>query len=202
MTFGRPPKHSILLVDDEPEILFSLKSLLRREFAVQTAESGEQALQVLAQQPIDIVMSDQRMPNMSGAELMEQVRLAYPDLIRIIFTGYADSKAVVDSINRGDVYRYITKPWDPDDLIEILRAAGRQHDLTVERRQIHLDLRNHLDRIQALSERMQAGEPAIAEHLAAELCDCLSESARLAQRLDHIIHEENTAVGDHSLPNE
>ena len=74
-------KHSILLVDDEPEILFSLKSLLRREFDLHTAESGEEALLILSQQPIDIVMSDQRMPNMSGTELMEKVRTAYPDTI-------------------------------------------------------------------------------------------------------------------------
>ena len=122
-------KHAILLVDDEPEILFSLKSLLRREFVLHTAESGAEALRILEQHPIHVVMTDQRMPGMTGVELMNQVKDRWPDAVRIVFTGYADIKAVVDAINNSGLYRYITKPWDPDDLIDTLHDAACPPDL-------------------------------------------------------------------------
>src|SRR5207249_933664 len=109
------PKHSVLLVDDEPEILFSLRGLLRREFELFTAESGPQALELLKSHATHVIMSDQRMPGMTGIELLRQTRLHYPAAIRIVFTGYADIKAVIDAINEGHVYHYLTKPWDPDD---------------------------------------------------------------------------------------
>jgi DNA-binding NtrC family response regulator len=120
-----PP--SILLVDDEPEILQSLKGLLRRKFTLHTAETGQQALQILRQVSIQVIMTDQRMPQMTGAQLLGQARAISPDTIRILFTGYADIKAVVDAVNEGQVYRYLTKPWDPDELVEILTSATQEH---------------------------------------------------------------------------
>lgn len=125
-------KHPILIVDDEPDVLFSLKGLLRHDFELYTAESGEEALQILSQHAVHVIMTDQRMPGMTGVELMDQARTQYPAAVRIVFTGYADIKAVVQAINSGGLYRYITKPWDPDDLIETLhRAAERyQEDAT------------------------------------------------------------------------
>ena len=193
-------KHSILLVDDEPEILFSLKSLLRREFELFTAESGEDALRILSQQPVDIVMTDQRMPNMSGAELIEEVRRQHPDTIRIIFTGYADSKAVVDAINRGEVYRYITKPWDPDELIEVLHAASRRHALLAEHRQFLRDARRYLAESQAVTEQIRSG--GSVGDLSAELDDCLAASAQLVERLDRIAQEVDGDAHDQSTSNE
>src|SRR5438445_537437 len=117
MTTG---KHPILLVDDEPEILFSLRGLLRREFELFTAESGAEALEILKQHPIHVIMTDQRMPRMTGVELLRQAQMEHPEAIRIVFTGYADLKAVVDAVNQGHIYRYLTKPWDPDDLLTVL----------------------------------------------------------------------------------
>src|ERR1043166_2400344 len=104
----KPP---ILVVDDEPEILYSLRGLLRMEFDVHTAESGQEAIEVLRQQPVQVVMTDQRMPGMTGVELMRQVQGEWPEAIRMVFTGYADIKAVIDAINLGHIFRYITKPW-------------------------------------------------------------------------------------------
>src|SRR5215213_10169769 len=101
-------KHPILVVDDEADILFSLRALLRRDFEVHTAESGAQALEVLRQHPVHVIMSDQRMPEMTGAELLSRTRGEYPQAVRIIFTGYADLKAVIDAVNRGEIYRYLT----------------------------------------------------------------------------------------------
>ena len=128
------------------------------------------------------------------------MRIAYPNTIRIIFTGYADSKAVVDSVNRCEVYRYITKPWDPDELIDILHVAAKKHDIVAERHQIHLDLQRHLARNQTWTQRVRDGQSLSAASLSIELNECLAETAQLAQRLDRIIDEENTASGDHPSP--
>src|SRR5438132_4375097 len=137
-------KHPILLVDDEPEILFSLRGLLRKEFDLHTATSGAEALEILRRQPIQVVMTDQRMPEMTGVELLRQARGEYPEAVRMIFTGYADLKAVIDAVNQGQIYRYLTKPWDPDELCAVLHQACDQYDRIAERRQLLHDLRDHV----------------------------------------------------------
>ena len=138
-TVSKPP---ILIVDDEPDVLFSLKGLLRHEFELHTAESGDEALQILAEHAIHVIMTDQRMPGMSGTELMLQAREKYPDAIRVVFTGYADIKAVVEAINTGGLYRYITKPWDPDELIETLHTAAKRYREDVAKRQFAADVQS------------------------------------------------------------
>src|SRR5215210_7690658 len=94
-------KRPILLVDDEPEILFSLRGLLRREFDLHTADSGAQALEILREHPVHVIMTDQRMPEMTGVELLRRAQGACPQALRMIFTGYADIKAVIDAVNQG-----------------------------------------------------------------------------------------------------
>lgn len=158
-------KHPILLVDDEPEILFSLRGLLRREFDLHTAQSGAEALEILRQHPIHLIMTDQRMPQMTGVELLRRARGEFPEAIRLVFTGYADIKAVVDAINEGQIYRYLTKPWDPDELVAVLHQACDYYEHLVERRRLLLDLRDHVSRCQALLQG-QSGKPegeALAE---------------------------------------
>jgi DNA-binding NtrC family response regulator len=137
-------KHPILVVDDEPDILFSLKALLRREFEVHTAESGAQALEILRQHPVHVIMTDQRMPEMTGVELLTQARGQSPQAVRMIFTGYADLKAVIDAVNRGEIYRYLTKPWDPDDLCQVLREACEHYDRVGERDRLLKDVRDYV----------------------------------------------------------
>jgi DNA-binding NtrC family response regulator len=137
-------KHAILLVDDEPEILFSLRGLLRKEFEVHTAESGAEAMEVLKQHPIHVIMTDQRMPGMTGVQLLHRVLGEYPKAIRIVFTGYADIKAVIDAVNQGHIYRYITKPWDPDELLGVLRQACAAYDRLSEHQRLLTGLRKYL----------------------------------------------------------
>ena len=132
-------KHPILVVDDEPDILFSLRALLRRDFEVHTAEGGAQALEVLRRHPVHLIMTDQRMPEMTGAELLSRARGERPEAIRIIFTGYADLKAVIDAVNRGEIYRYLTKPWDPDDLCALLHQACEHYEELAERERLLAD---------------------------------------------------------------
>src|SRR5437762_14016431 len=103
------PKHPVLLVDDEPEILFSLRGLLRRDFELYTAQGGAEALAILRERPVHVILTDQRMPEMTGVELLRRAKGECPEAIRIIFTGYADIKSVVDAINQGRIYRYLTR---------------------------------------------------------------------------------------------
>lgn len=114
----------LLLVDDEPSILASLRRLLRSEgYVLHTADSGAAALEVLQREPVDVVLSDMRMPGMSGAQLLEQVRQRWPTTMRLLLTGYADINATVEAINRGEIYRYLNKPWDDQELKVVLRDA-------------------------------------------------------------------------------
>lgn len=167
-------KPSILLVDDEPEILFSLQGLLRREFQLHVAESGKQALEILGSTPIDIIMTDQRMPGMTGIELMGEVRKRFPNSIRIVFTGYADIKAVIEAINSGGLFRYITKPWDPDDLLDVLRQAAQSHAAHLNRTDVLGDIQRLLGDI----ARNGAGEDA-------------ARAQGLLPRLNAVIQAEN-----------
>ena len=117
---------TLLIVDDEPNILAALSRLLRREsFQVLTASSPGEAFEHLARQPIQVVLSDQRMPEMSGTEFFARVKQLHPNTIRIVLTGYTDLDSVTDAINRGAIYKFLTKPWDDDVLREQIREAFR-----------------------------------------------------------------------------
>ena len=126
-------RHTILVVDDEPDVVDSVRDLLRLEFRVLGAHDAKQGLEILAREPVAAVMTDQRMPGASGVAFLASVRAQYPDVVRLLVTGYADLRAVIDAINQGHVYRYVTKPWDPDELLAVLRDAVHLYDLVVER---------------------------------------------------------------------
>jgi diguanylate cyclase (GGDEF)-like protein/PAS domain S-box-containing protein len=131
------PGQTLLLVDDEPNILNSLSRLLRREaYQILTATSPLEAFEVLAKHPVQVILSDQRMPEMSGTEFFSRVRQLYPDTIRIVLTGYTDLDSVTGAINRGAIYKFLTKPWDDDLLREQVREAFR---VAKERRQQAMD---------------------------------------------------------------
>jgi signal transduction histidine kinase len=95
---------------------------------------AEEAVKLMQENEVDVVMTDQRMPEMTGVELLSRIKGPYPEATRLLFTGYADIRAVIEAINQGNVYRYITKPWDPDELQTIIREACERHDLIVQRR--------------------------------------------------------------------
>ena len=183
-------KHPILLVDDEPEMLYSLKGLLRREFELYTAESGQAALAILQQHPVHVIMTDQRMPEMTGIQLMRQVKTEYPQAVRIIFTGYADLKSVVEGINHAGLYRYITKPWDPDELIQVLHEAADVYEQLVERQRLLVDLGDQVRRGQSLAQELGQHLPAGAQ---AGLDEFLQNGSQLLQRLDHVLGSHSPA---------
>jgi len=176
-------KHPILLVDDEPEILFSLKALLRREFELHTAESGHEALEILQRHAIHVVMTDQRMPEMTGVQLMRRVKNEYPEAIRIVFTGYADIKSVVDAINNGGLHRYITKPWDPDELIDVLHEAAAQYEQLAEQQRLLADMRDYVTQGQELVSRLR-GLEASGQVVDLDLQRFAESGSQLVRRLD------------------
>jgi signal transduction histidine kinase len=128
--------HNLLVIDDEPEIVKALRRQFRRTYNVFTASSAEEGYNVLGSTTIHAIISDQRMPGMNGAEFFSQVRHEYPDAIRLLLTGYADIQAVIAAINDGNVFRYITKPWDPVELDTIVREAFERHDLMIRNRRL------------------------------------------------------------------
>jgi len=129
-------RHTILVVDDEPDVVKSVRDLLRLDYRVLGAKRASEAVEMLRQDEVHVVMTDQRMPEMTGVQFLNKVRGEYPEAIRLLFTGYADIRAVVDAINQGNVYRYITKPWDPDELQSVIREACERYDLLVERKRL------------------------------------------------------------------
>jgi diguanylate cyclase (GGDEF)-like protein/PAS domain S-box-containing protein len=119
-----PGERTLLLVDDEANILSTLQRSLRREnYRILVARSGAEALDILATSPVQVVVSDHRMPGMSGVELLTRVRDLYPSTARIILSGYADITTLTDAINHGAIWKYISKPWQPDDLKVQIRQA-------------------------------------------------------------------------------
>jgi DNA-binding NtrC family response regulator len=151
-------KRPILIVDDEAEILHSLRGLLRMEFEVHTAQSGRDAVKVLEQEPIHVILSDQRMSDMAGVELLNRARGERPGAIRVMFTGYTDIKAVIEAINRGQIFRYLAKPWEPDTLLAVLREAGEAYDQQAEQRRLLMELQDYQMRCLALIEGLQDGQ--------------------------------------------
>lgn len=137
-------RHTVLVVDDEPDVIQSVKDLLRLEYNVLGATRASDAMRLLGEHEVHVVMTDQRMPEMTGVEFLHRICDAHPDVVRLLFTGYADLPAVIDAINRGSVYRYITKPWDPEELQSVIREACLRYELVAERRRLleELEVKN------------------------------------------------------------
>ncbi|SHN43391.1 response regulator [Chitinophaga sp. CF418] len=126
----------ILYVDDEIHNLNAFKASFRRLYTVFTATSAEEAEEVLAKQEIQIIISDQRMPKMTGIEFFESILDKYPEPIRMLLTGYADINAVIDAINKGQVYKYFSKPWNDDELKQNIDKAYEVYSLRKENKEL------------------------------------------------------------------
>jgi DNA-binding NtrC family response regulator len=127
-----PKKHCLLVVDDEPDVCDSVHDLLRREFTVIKAKSAAEGCKLLQENEVHIIMTDQRMPQTTGIELLTKVRARHPTAIRMLFTGYADLDAIIAAINQGHVYQFLKKPWQPEELEAAVRSAAAEFDRIVE----------------------------------------------------------------------
>ncbi len=129
-------KINILYVDDEQNNLISFKATFRMKYAVFTAISGEEAIKILDSQPIDIIVTDQRMPNMTGVEFLESILEKHPDPMRILLTGYADLNAVIDAVNKGKIFHYLTKPWNEEELDMTIKRAYDVYKLKKDEKEL------------------------------------------------------------------
>jgi two-component system, probable response regulator PhcQ len=151
-------KSRILLVDDEPALIDGLRRMLRREpFDVVQAGCGEEAVAILSSSEVDAVVSDQDMPGMRGTELLRWMREHRPDVLRVLLTGRATLDVALDCVNRGEVYRFLTKPCDPADLISTLHSGIAHRELLREARK----LVEYSRRQRALLEDLEARCPGI-----------------------------------------
>lgn len=127
----------LLLVDDEASIRSSLRRLLRNErYDVFTAGSGQEAIELLEQNPVDLIISDERMPGMTGTVLLQEVRKRWPETIRVILSGYAQVNTIISAINDGAIYKFMTKPWNDEEIKLDIRRALEQHQLEKENRRM------------------------------------------------------------------
>lgn len=116
-------KIDILYVDDEENNLISFKATFRLKYNIMIALSADEAIKILDTKPVEIIITDQRMPNMTGIEFLEKIIEKYPDPVRILLTGYADMNAVIDAVNKGKIYHYLSKPWSEQELDETIKKA-------------------------------------------------------------------------------
>ncbi|MEP7357997.1 MAG: hybrid sensor histidine kinase/response regulator [Anaerolineales bacterium] len=174
---------TILIVDDEPSILSSLRRLLRRDFTVLTAASGQAAFELIRAQPVACILADQRMPGLSGTAFLAQAAKEYPNAIRMILTGYSDMENVVAAINTGQVYRYLLKPWNPDELVATVREAAAKHTL--------------IEHNQQLTEALLAANADLEARVQARTAELAAANSDL-RRLDQL-KDELLTITSHDL---
>ncbi|HRF73006.1 MAG TPA: response regulator [Accumulibacter sp.] len=133
---SKPARH-LLLVDDEESILRSLQRMLRRDsYTIHLATSGEDGLAILEREPIGVIVTDQRMPGMTGSQFLSKVKEKYPETIRIVLSGYTELNSITDAINTGAIYQFLTKPWDDDLLREKIAGAFAHYELKSEKARV------------------------------------------------------------------
>lgn len=161
-----PDPATLLFVDDEPNILNALRRLFRPlGYKIRTAEGGAEGLALLEGEPVDIVISDMRMPNMDGAQFLERVREKWPDAIRILLTGYADVSSTIAAINKGEIYRYITKPWDDIDIVLLVKHALERRVLEQEKHRLEELTKRQNDELKALNATLEVRVEARTEEV-------------------------------------
>src|SRR6266404_4009049 len=164
--------YKIMIVDDEPANLRTLLRLFRQDYEVVTAESGPEALTLLQQHNVALLISDQRMPDMTGIELMKKTVDLRPQMVKILLTGYTDVEALIESINCGLVYRYLTKPWNNDDLRLTVSRALEHYEVMKSKYLLGMEnqrLRDRLQEISALALMVLNQGSAAAEKKVSEL---------------------------------
>jgi two-component system, sensor histidine kinase and response regulator len=172
---------TILYVDDDQENLRSFRRVFRKDYHILLAESGAQGLQLLrAHAPVPVIITDQRMPEMTGIEFLEQTRAISPDSIRMILTGFTDVQALIDAINTGRVYRYITKPWDDQELFVTLKRAVENYELKCHHDRLFVDVQQKNAELAQSFQDLQAAQAQLIQ------AEKLASIGRLAS---HIAHE-------------
>ncbi len=147
---------SVLFVDDEANILKAVRRLFKGEsFEIQTAESGPAAIEFLSGTPVQVIVSDQRMPGMTGVDLLSRVREQWPDIVRIMITGNTEMKIAVEAINRGEIYRMVTKPWTDEEMRATVKEALNLYSLKSEIKRLNLVTREQNGKLHDLNKNLE-----------------------------------------------
>lgn len=176
-------KHTILCVDDEIDNVDALERLFRKKYTVLKATSGKEALEVLAENPgpLALIITDQRMPEMTGVELLQQTLESHPETVRILLTGYTDLESVILAVNQGQIFRYLTKPWDPVDLTNTVEHAIERFALGQELKQKNIELGKALDELKSLDVAKSNFMILINHELKTPVTSIISFSSLLAE---------------------
>jgi YesN/AraC family two-component response regulator len=150
-------ERTLLCIDDERNILNALKRLLRKEdFRLLTADSGEEGLKILAENEVQLVVSDQRMPKMNGTDFLKQVKASHPDILRIILTGYTDVDSISEAINEGHIYKFFLKPWNDQNLKLEIRQAFEQYELKQDNKRLHDQVFQQNEELKKINENLES----------------------------------------------
>ncbi|MBL7669350.1 MAG: hybrid sensor histidine kinase/response regulator [Bdellovibrionaceae bacterium] len=176
-------KHRILCIDDEVDNVDALERLFRKKYTVIKATSGQEALKWLKtnQEPLALIITDQRMPEMTGVELLEQTLTSHPETVRILLTGYTDLESVIAAVNQGQIYRYLTKPWDPIDLGLTVDRAVERYVISQELKQKNKELAKALEELQTLDQAKSHFMILINHELKTPLTSILNFGALLSE---------------------
>jgi len=149
-------QHTVLLVDDEENILHALKRLLRREgYRILTANSGAEGFKILDKQDVHLVVTDQRMPGMSGTEFLAKVKENYPEVIRVVLSGYTEVDSITESINKGHIYKFMLKPWNDQNVKLEIKQALEQYDLMQVNKKLHIKLIEKNEELKKINENLE-----------------------------------------------
>lgn len=152
-------RHCVLIVDDEPDVCDSVQDLLRREFRVLKAHSAEEGYRIMQEEEVHIVMSDQRMPQITGIEMLTKLKARHPHAIRMLFTGFADLESIITAINQGHIFQFMKKPWHPEELLTAVRQAALEYDnletMAMERESLLEEVSELKSRVSALESEVQ-----------------------------------------------
>ena len=169
-------KHAILILDDQPEILNALNRLLKEDYSVHTTTSGHQALDMLKEHEFAVILADQRMPMLTGVEFLSEAIRLQPDTIRILITAYADINASIDAINKGQIFQYVSKPWEPEELKLIVRRAVEKYELIRENAEL-------TRRLEAANQELQLENKLLKENAEKDydFSNIIGESPKMLQ---------------------
>ncbi len=162
-------KRSILYVDDEPVSHILFKAVFEDDYDVHTAHSAREGLEILRRQPIQVLITDQCMPEMTGAELLEEIRDELPDIGRVMLTAYSDLEAIIQAVHAGGLDRYVTKPWEADELKQVIEEALHGYERRVGKHRRIQELEREIAREQRIRRELEkhVPEPVLEEILAA-----------------------------------
>ena len=191
--------HTVLFVDDEVNILKALQRLLRMEnMNVICAARASEALDLHERNPAQVVVTDQRMPEMSGVDFLAQVRERYPDIVRMMLTGYTEMNVAVDAINRGEIYRLITKPWNDDELRATIRQAFDHADLKAEIKRLNQVTREQNFKLQDMNRNLEAKVRERTKQLAAKHQELRDAYVQTIAALANAVDAKDTYTRGHS----